>query len=139
MTIDSSAAMHVIIVVLFTAVCANAGRKQQCNQCHKSSCTTSQRNTLLYSKHGDTNIATRVLLHVLLVEAKPSASNLDCCRVSLTAGDVIEWIYGLWNLILQQICMAPFERPIQYLDSHSCQARSHQQLFAKATSHLSGL
>jgi len=29
MTIDSSAAMHVIIVVLFTAVCANAGRKQQ--------------------------------------------------------------------------------------------------------------
>ncbi len=113
--ISSSAAMHGSM-----ALCANAGCKQQCNQCRKRSCTASQRNKilytllylLLYSKHGDTDIATRVLLHALLVEAKPSSSNLDCCRVSLTAGDVIEWTYGLWNLILQQICIAPFERAI---------------------------
>ncbi len=94
---------------------------------------------LLFSKHAGTSIAVRVLMHALLVEAKPSASNLDCCRVSLTAGSVIEWIYGLWNLTLQQICIAPFERAIQCLGSHYFQARSHQQLFAKAASHLSGL
>jgi len=105
--------------------------------------TQQVRNKLLYahlfSQHGDTSIAVGVLLHALLVEAKPSASNLDCCRVSLIAGDVIEWIYGLWNLILQQVCIAPFERAIQYLNSHCFQAKSHQQLFAKAASHLSGL
>ena len=83
-------------------------------------------------KHGDTSIATRVQLHALLVGAKPSASNLDCCRVSLTAGDVIEWMYGLWNLILQQVCIAPFERAKQYLNSHCFQARSYQQIVCKS-------
>lgn len=36
------------------------------------------------------------------VEAKPSASNLDCLRVSVMEGCTMVCIYGLWNRTLRQ-------------------------------------